>query len=68
MESLPAGLKDMDEEMAASHMGQTWAKAPFGLFRVIGPVFTVLLLFAELMALYAWSTESPGRSLSNRAP
>ena len=53
MESLPAGLKDMDEEMAASYMGQNWAKAPFGLFRVIGPVFTVLLLIAELMALYA---------------
>ncbi|MED5438337.1 MAG: hypothetical protein VYB94_03825 [Actinomycetota bacterium] len=45
--------KDMDEEMAASHMGQNWAKAPFGMFRVIGPVFTVLLLIAELMALYA---------------
>ncbi len=50
---IAAGSKDMDEEMAASHIGQNWAKAPFGLFRVIGPVFTVLLLIAELMALYA---------------
>ena len=50
---IAAGAKDMDDEMASSHMGQNWAKAPFGLFRVIGPVFTVLLLIAELMALYA---------------
>ena len=50
---IAAGAKDMDEEMAASHMGQNWAKAPFGMFRVIGPVFTVLLLITELMALYA---------------
>ena len=26
-----AAAKDMDEEMAASHMGQNWVKAPFGL-------------------------------------
>ena len=50
---IAAGAKDMDDEMASSRMGQNWAKAPFGLFRVIGPVFTVLLLVAELMALYA---------------
>ncbi len=50
---IAAGAKDMDDEMASSHMGQNWVKAPFGLFRVIGPVFTVLLLIAELMALYA---------------
>ena len=50
---IAAGAKDMDDEMASSHMGQNWAKAPFSLFRVIGPVFTVLLLIAELMALYA---------------
>ena len=50
---IAAGAKDMDDEMASSHMGQNWAKAPFGLFRVIGPIFTVLILIAELMALYA---------------
>ena len=50
---IAAGAKDMDDEMASSHMGQNWAKAPFGLFRAIGPIFTVLLLIAELMALYA---------------
>ncbi len=50
---IAAGAKDMDDEMASSRMGQNWAKAPFGLFRVIGPIFTVLLLVAELMALYA---------------
>ena len=50
---IAAGAKDMDDEMASSHMGQNWAKAPFGLFRVIGPIFTVLILIAELMALSA---------------
>jgi len=45
--------KNMDVEMAASHMGQNWAKAPFGMFRAIGPVFTVLFLIAEMMAFYA---------------
>ena len=48
-----AGSKDMGEEMAASHMGQNWAKAPFGIFRVITALFTALLLVAELIALYS---------------
>ena len=48
-----AAAKDMDEEMAASHMGQNWAKAPFGIFRVITALFTALLLVAELIALYS---------------
>ena len=43
----------MDEEMAASHRDQNSAKAPFGIFRVVRLGFTVLLLIAELMALYA---------------
>jgi len=48
-----AAAKDMDEEMAASHMGQNWAKAPFGIFRVMTALFTALLLVAELIALYS---------------
>jgi len=48
-----AAANDMDEEMAASSVGQNWAKAPFGIFRVMTGLFTVLLLIAEMMALYA---------------
>jgi len=48
-----AAAKDMDEEMAASHVGQNWAKAPFGLFRIMTAVFTALILIAELIAIYA---------------
>ena len=43
----------MDEEMAASSVGQNWSKAPFGIFRVMTGLFTALILIAELMALYA---------------
>jgi hypothetical protein len=48
-----AAAKDMDEELAASHVGRNWAKAPFGMFRVLTALFTVLLLVAELIALYS---------------
>ena len=48
-----AAAKDMDEEMAASHVGQNWAKAPFGFFRILTALFTILLLIAELIALYS---------------
>ncbi|HCV33182.1 MAG TPA: hypothetical protein DGF10_00825 [Acidimicrobiaceae bacterium] len=48
-----AAAKDMDEEMAASSVGQNWSKAPFGIFRVMTGLFTALILIAELMALYA---------------
>jgi len=48
-----AAAKDMDEELAASHIGRNWAKAPFGMFRVLTALFTALLLVAELIALYS---------------
>jgi hypothetical protein len=47
-----AGAKDMDEEMANSHIGRNWAKIPFGALRAVSVVIVVLLVLAELMAIY----------------
>jgi len=47
-----AGAKDMDEEMANSHIGRNWAKIPFGALRAVSVVIVVLLVVAELMAIY----------------
>ena len=49
---LGAGAKDMDEEMANSHIGRNYAKVPFGALRVVSLVFIVLIVIAELMAIY----------------
>ena len=49
---LGAGAKDMDEEMSNSHVGRNWAKVPFGALRVVSFVMVVLIVVAELMAIY----------------
>ena len=46
------GAKDMDPEIAATHMGQSFAKMPFTIFRVFNAAVTVLIVAAELNALY----------------
>ena len=47
-----AAAKDMDEEMASSHFGRNWAKVPFSTLRVVSFVMVVLIVVAELMAIY----------------
>jgi hypothetical protein len=43
---------DMPEGVASSNYGALFAKAPIGVFRVIGVVFTALIVILELMAIY----------------
>ena len=49
---LAAGMKDMDEEMASSHIGRNFAKAPFAAFRILNVAIVALIVIAELMAIY----------------
>ena len=49
---LAAGMKDMDEEMASSHIGGNFAKAPFAAFRILNVAIVALIVIAELMAIY----------------
>jgi hypothetical protein len=42
----------MPEGVASSNYGALFAKAPIGVFRVIGVVFTALIVILELMAIY----------------
>ena len=49
---LAAGMKDMDEEMASSHFGRNWAKVPFSALRAVSFIMVVLIVLAELMAIY----------------
>lgn len=44
--------KDMSGDVAASNVGKNWAKAPIGVFRVMGVVFTTLIVIFELLAIY----------------
>ncbi|MDP6697993.1 MAG: hypothetical protein QF558_09585 [Acidimicrobiales bacterium] len=52
IQDLGAGAKDMDEEMANSHLGRNYAKSPFAAFRVMNVAIVTLIVVAELMALY----------------
>ena len=47
-----AAAKDMDEEMASSHFGRNWAKVPFSALRAVSFIMVVLIVLAELMAIY----------------
>ena len=49
---LGAGAKDMDEEMASSHIGRNWAKTPFSAMRIFSLLIVALIVIAELMAIY----------------
>ena len=46
------GTKDMDDEVASSNLGRNYAKAPFGMMRVVNFVIVALIVVAELMAIY----------------
>ena len=46
------GAKDMDPEIAATHMGKSFAKMPFTIFRVFNAAVTVLIVAAELNVIY----------------
>ena len=51
LQDMMAGLSDLDGfEMSA--MGQRLAKFPIAIFRVVNLVFVVLIVVAELMAIY----------------
>ena len=52
MADIGAGVKDMDEEMRNSNIGRNFAKAPFGLFRLINGAVVTLIVVAELIAIY----------------
>ncbi len=52
IQDIGACAKDMDDEMANSQIGRNFAKSPFGLFRLINLTVVVLIVVAELMALY----------------
>ena len=47
-----AGAKDLDDEVAGSHMGANYQKAPWGFLRVFNAVVVTLIVVAELMAIY----------------
>ena len=52
MADISAGVKDMDEELANSNIGRNFAKAPFLVFRAINTLVVVLIVVAELIAIY----------------
>ena len=49
---IAAGAKDMDEELANSHLGRNYAKAPFPAFRAINAATLILIALAEVLAIY----------------
>ena len=49
---LGAGIEDMDDEVAASAVGRNFAKAPFGMFRVLNLVVILGIAVTQLVALY----------------
>ena len=52
IEDIAAGAKDMDPQIAETHMGKVFAKAPFTFFRIFNVTVITLIVTAELMALY----------------
>ena len=50
---LAAGMKDMDQDVAASNIGQNFAKAPFPLFRGFNALVIVAMAILQLIALYS---------------
>tara|TARA_B100000029_G_C17305881_1_gene862480 strand:+ start:352 stop:717 length:366 start_codon:yes stop_codon:yes gene_type:complete len=45
-------IQDAPEGVASGAYGRGIAKAPIGMLRVIGPVFTGVLVVVELLAIY----------------
>lgn len=52
MADIACGAKDLPADMADTHMGRRFAKAPFGVVRVVNVVIVTLIVVAELMAIY----------------
>ena len=44
--------RDMPDGVASSNYGAIWQKAPIGAFRVMGVVFTAIIVIVELLAIY----------------
>lgn len=52
MADVAAGIKDMPEEQANSHIGRNFAKAPFAVFRLMNLAIVTLIVIAEVAAIY----------------
>ncbi len=52
MADFDAGRKDLGDEVAGSHLGANYQKAPFGFMRVFNVVVVGLIVTAELLAIY----------------
>ena len=50
---LSAAMKDMDQEMASSNVGQNFAKAPFPLFRGFNALVLVVMAVLQITAFYS---------------
>ncbi len=50
---LAAAMKDMEPDVAGSHIGQNFAKAPFPLFRGFNALVIVVMAVLQLVALYS---------------
>ena len=50
---LAAAMKDMEPDVAGSHIGQNFAKAPFPLFRGFNALVIVAMAVLQLVALYS---------------
>ena len=44
--------RDMPDGVASSNYGAIWQKAPIGAFRVMGVVFTAIIVVVEILAIY----------------
>ena len=45
-------IKDMSGDLAESHLAGNWRKLPIGMMRGVNVVFPVVLLIAQLTAIY----------------
>ncbi len=52
IQDLAAGAKDLDDELANSNIGRAYARAPFPVFRIMNVTVVVLIVSAELLAIY----------------
>ena len=47
------GAKDMDSDLAATNVGKSWAKGPFGVFRILLFIIVAGIAVTQVMALYS---------------
>jgi len=53
MDDLKAFSQDMDEEQKKTHYGQSYRSRPYDAFKMIGRIFNVLLVIAQIYAMHA---------------